>query len=69
MSVMNENGRRLLYSVNRAQAAAVNININYRVEKTSCVNPIGGPLGGSVKNGRRLLHSVNRARSAADVNF
>jgi hypothetical protein len=34
VSVMNENGRRLLYySVNRSWAAAVIINIDYEVEK------------------------------------
>jgi hypothetical protein len=31
---MNENGRRLLYSVNRARAAAVNYNIDYEVENS-----------------------------------
>jgi hypothetical protein len=32
VSVMNENGRR--YSVNRAQAEAVNYNIDYDVENS-----------------------------------
>jgi hypothetical protein len=35
MSVMYENGRRLLYSVNRAWAAAVINIIDYEVEKSS----------------------------------
>jgi hypothetical protein len=55
----------LRHSVNPARAAAVdnnNINIDYKIDKTSCAYPIGGPQGVSVKIERRLLrHSVNRA--------
>jgi hypothetical protein len=57
---------RLLYSVNRAQAAAVKHQHGLRGQKTSSVNPIEGPQGVSVRKERRLwLHSVNRARAAA----
>jgi hypothetical protein len=50
----NEKGRRL-YSVNRAWAAAVNIDFDYEVEKPPARYPIGRPRRGECnENGRRL---------------
>jgi hypothetical protein len=47
------------YSVNRAWAAAVNIDFDYKVEKPPARYLIGGPRQGECnENGRRLLTST-----------